>query len=221
MGKLSLLEMQKVSYQNEKKLILQEISLKVAAGDFISLVGPSGSGKSTILKLCCHLLSPTQGKILFKGKDIKQYNPLDLRRRIAYCAQTPYLFGETVEDNFSFPYLIRKQKIDLARVQTLLSRFNLDGKILKNRVQSLSGGEKQRIALIRTLLFKPEILLLDEVTSALDVANTELVEKEIYTLNQTGMTILWVTHSPEQSRKYANILLSLEQGKIKTREVLK
>lgn len=216
-----LLELQNVSYQSEKKNILEKLSLKVDEGDYLSIVGPSGSGKSTFLKICGHLLSPTEGKIIFKGKDFRQYSPLELRRRISYCAQTPCLFGDTVEDNLSFPYLIRKQKVDLARVQALFSSFNLDPEFLKKDVQSLSGGEKQRIALIRTLLFKPEILLLDEVSSALDVANTFLVEKAISSLNREGTTVLWVTHDLEQSRKYAHKLLTIENGEIKTEEVLR
>jgi putative ABC transport system ATP-binding protein len=218
---VALLELQNVSYQNENKSILKNISLQIDAGDYLSIVGSSGSGKSTFLKLCAHLLSPTEGKIFFKGKDFREYNPLELRRKIGYCAQTPCLFGDTVEDNLSFPYLIRKQKIDLARVQALFSSFNLDFEFMKKDVQSLSGGEKQRIALIRTLLFKPEILLLDEVSSALDVANTLFVEKVISSLNQTGTTVLWITHDLEQSRKYAHKLLTLENGEIKAWEVLR
>ncbi|MDD2211788.1 MAG: ATP-binding cassette domain-containing protein [Clostridia bacterium] len=216
-----LLKLQNISYQSENKSILKNISLKIDAGDYLSIVGPSGSGKSTFLKLCAHLLSPTEGKIIFKGKDFRQYSPIDLRRKIGYCAQTPCLFGDTVEDNLSFPYLIRKEKVNLTRVQTLCSDFNLDFALLKKDVQSLSGGEKQRIALLRTLLFLPEIFLLDEVTSALDVTNTLLVEKVISSLNQKGTTVLWVTHNLEQSRKYANKLLTIENGEIKAEEVLK
>ncbi len=216
-----LLELQNISYYRENKSILKNISFKVDAGDYFSIVGPSGSGKTTFLKLCAHLLNPTQGVIFFKGKDFEQYNPIDLRRKIGYCAQTSCLFGDTVKDNLSFPYLIRKQKVDLAKIQMLFSYFNLDFEFLRKDVQGLSNGEKQRIALVRTLLFMPEILLLDEVTSALDAANTLLVEKIISSLNQKGTTVLWVTHNLEQSKKYANKLLTIENGEIKSEEVLK
>ena len=218
---VTLLELQNVSYQSKNKEILKNISLQIDRGDYLSIVGPSGSGKSTFLKLCAHLLSPTEGEIFFKGKDFREYSPLELRRKIAYCAQTPCLFGDTVADNLSFPYLIRKQKVDLARVEALFSSLNLNFEFMKKDVQSLSGGEKQRIVLIRTLLFKPEILLLDEVSSALDVTNSLLVEKVISSLNQTGTTVLWITHDLEQSRKYAHKLLTLDNGKIKAEEVLR
>lgn len=218
---MALLEFLNVAYLPENKHILKNLSLKIEAGDFVSIVGSSGSGKSTFLKLCCHLISPTEGQITFKGEDMRQYNPTKLRREIGYCAQTPYLFGNTVEDNLSFPYLIRNQKVDSARVQALFASFNLDLQFLTKEVKGLSGGEKQRIALIRTLLFTPEILLLDEVSSALDVDNTLLVEAVIKELNQKGTTILWVTHNPEQSRKYANKLLTIENGVSKVGEVLR
>lgn len=218
---MSLLEFQNVTYINHKKTILNNLSININAGDFISIVGPSGSGKSTFLKLCTHLISPTGGSILFKDKDIMQYSPMELRKSIGYCFQTPYLFGDTVEDNISFPFSIRNLKVSLERTHELLSSFNLDKEYLMMDVKNLSGGEKQRIALIRTLLFKPEILLLDEVTSALDVDNTLIVEEVINSLNQEGTTVLWITHNPEQSRKYANKLLIFQNGGIKSMEVLR
>ena len=92
---------------------------------------------------------------------------------------------------------------------------------LNRDVRNLSGGEKQRIALIRSLLFMPEILLLDEITSALDVDNAIIVENVIASLNNEGTTVLWITHNPEQSRKYANKVLVIETGEIKSWEVLK
>lgn len=98
--------------------------------------------------------------------------------------------------------------------------FKFSEDYLKRKVRDLSGGEKQRIALIRTLIFKPDILLLDEVTSALDVDNTLIVEDVIQSLNEKGITILWITHNLEQSKKYANKILSIEKGKIKSLEVL-
>jgi putative ABC transport system ATP-binding protein len=206
---------------NDNKTILKDITVSIDQGDYISVVGPSGSGKSTFLKLCCHLISPTEGKILYKSKSIMEHNPMELRKNIAYCFQTPYLFGESVMDNISFPYHIRNIKMDYKKVEELFVLFNLDNDFLIKDVRNLSGGEKQRIALIRTLLFKPEILLLDEVTSALDVDNTLIVENVMKTLNQNGTTIIWVTHNPEQSIRNAHKLLTLEAGEIRSLEVLR
>ncbi len=210
-----------VSYRQGGKEILKDVSAQFSAGDFVSIVGPSGSGKSTLLRLCCHLISPTEGKILFHGRDMLQENPIELREKISCCFQEPALWGETVADNLSFPYQIRRLKVDREKILSLLARFRLNESYLAHDVRSLSGGEKQRISLVRTLLFEPEILLLDEVTSALDAENTELVEKEILRLNRKGVTVLWVTHNAAQSRKYANRLLTLENGRIQSLEGIK
>lgn len=218
---LSLLEFTNVSFSNKDDLIISDLSLKIEYGDFVSVVGPSGSGKSSFLKLCSHLYTPTSGKIFFKNRDLLDYNPIELRRSISYCFQTPYLFDKIVLDNLIFPYKIRNKESDLARIHYLLKLFNMSEAYLHKDIKSLSGGEKQRISLIRSLIFKPEILLLDEVTSALDVDNTILVEDIINTLNKDSVTVLWITHNPEQSKKYANKLLSLENGSLKSMEVLK
>jgi ABC-type uncharacterized transport system, ATPase component len=218
---LALIEFQHVSFSYEGKTIIKDVSIEIEAGEYISIMGSSGSGKSTFLKLCCYLISPTEGKIMFNGVDMTQQNPMELRKKISYCFQTPVLFGETVKDNLAFPYAIRKQNVDWERVKALFSRFNMGMDYVKRDIRNLSGGEKQRIALIRTLLFKPDILLLDEVTSALDVDNTLIVEKAIEALNREGITVLWVTHNPEQGKKYADELLTIEDGQIKSLEALK
>lgn len=218
---MSLLEFQNVFFMDDNRPILDDITISINSGDYISIVGPSGSGKSTFLKLCCHLISPATGKIIYRNKSIEEYNPTDLRKNISYCFQTPYLFGDTVMDNISFPYSIRNSKVDFSRVEELFSVFKIDINYLNKDIKNLSGGEKQRIALIRTLLFMPEILLLDEVTSALDVDNSLIVESVMKSLNKDGTTILWITHNLDQSKRNANKLLTIEAGKVKSLEVLK
>ena len=216
-----LLELKNVSYIKENKTILNDISLKVEEGDFISIIGASGSGKSTLLKLCSHLISPTFGEIMYRGKDMMSYEPVLLRREISYCVQSGGLFGRTVEDNLAFPYEARGLGMERAAVISMLARFGLAADVLKEENKNLSGGEKQRVALVRTLLLKPKVVLLDEVTSSLDVENTLIVEQIIRELNESGTTILWITHSPEQSRRLANKLLTVENGQIKSLEVLR
>lgn len=218
---MSELEFQNVSYVNNGKEILHDLSIDFSPGSYVSIIGPSGSGKSTFLRLCCNLISPTKGTVLFHGKDVLQQSPIELRKEIGYCFQEPVLWGNTVDDNLSFPFQVRKQEIDEKKISGLLASFGLDERFRKSEIKNLSGGEKQRVALIRTLLFEPEILLLDEVTSALDADNTGLVEKAILGLNQRGITVLWVTHNDAQSRKYADQLLTIENGRIKSLEAIK
>lgn len=215
------IEFQNVSYVHDEKAILRNVSVGFSSGEYVSIVGPSGSGKSTFLKLCCHLISPTEGRVLLNGRDMLEENPVELRKKVSYCFQTPSLFGDTVAENLAFPFGIRSQKMNKERVSALFSLFHMEESYLVHDVKNLSGGEKQRIALIRTLLFKPEILLLDEVTSALDAENAEIVEKAILSLNREGVTVLWVTHNAVQSRKYAGKLLTIEGGQIGSLEVLK
>ncbi len=128
---MPLLEFQNVSFDGDDKTILKDISLSVESGDFISLVGPSGSGKSTLLKLCSNLISPTNGNIIFNGKNYLDYSPVDLRKSINYCFQTPHLFGNTVMDNIEFPYSIRKMKPDFTRINSLFDMFHMSADYLK------------------------------------------------------------------------------------------
>ncbi|MCC9295533.1 ATP-binding cassette domain-containing protein [Clostridium sp. WLY-B-L2] len=218
---MPLLEFRNVSYMSNGKYILKNLSLKINQKDFISVVGPSGSGKSTFFRLCSQLTSPTDGNIFYKDIPYTEYNPIEWRRQISYCFQTPSLFGNTVMDNLNFPFFIRNKKVDLSTIKKLLNDFKMSCEYLPRTIDNLSGGEKQRIALIRTLIFNPEILLLDEITSALDEKNTLIVENVIRSLNNSGTTILWITHNSEQSKKYANKILSIESGKFKSLEVIK
>lgn len=215
---MSYIEYENVSFIDKEKIILDNISVHIEKGDFLSIVGPSGSGKSTFLKLCCNLISPSKGKIIYDCRDYMEYNPSDLRKRIAYCFQTPYLFGTRVMDNLTFPFDIRNKQVDMNRIEELFSSFQMDESLINNKIVNLSGGEKQRIALIRTLIFLPDVLLLDEVTSSLDANNTEIVEKVVSGLNSKGTTVLWITHNLEQSRRHSSRLLEVEGGRIKSLE---
>lgn len=217
---MALLELKNVFYSSEGKPILKGIRTDIEAGDFLSVVGPSGSGKSTLFRLCSHLISQTEGDILFQGRSMLEWDPVEIRKKISYCFQTPYLFGETVMDNLAFPYTVRNRKPDRNRVEELLEAFRIPAGFAGKEARNLSGGEKQRIALVRSLLILPDILLLDEATSALDPENTEVVEKYVASLNREGMTILWITHNPEQSRRHAKRLLTLEAGEVKSLEVI-
>lgn len=215
------IEFQDVSLHRDGKSILSHINIAIEKGEYLSIVGHSGSGKSTFLKLCCHLISPTEGHIFLDGTDLIQRNPTDLRKDVSYVFQTPVLFGKTVEDNLLFPCQVRNAPFDRVRANALLNRFRLAEDIVSHPIQTLSGGEKQRIALVRSLLFSPKVLLLDEATSALDHENTQIVEHAIAELNQEGITVLWVTHSDAQSLAYQNRRLTIENGQIQSLEVLR
>lgn len=218
---MSILKFDKIYFTDETKTILDNISFQIEKGDYATIIGPSGSGKSTLLKLCNNLISPSDGTIYYNNKNVVEYNPVDLRKDISYCLQIPYLFGETVIDNLSFPFKIRNAKVNMDKIYELTHKFKIRKEILNEKVVNLSGGEKQRISLMRTLIYTPEILLLDEVTSSLDAENTSIVENIIKDLNDVGVTILWITHNREQSLKFANKRINLNSGKLVDLEVIK
>lgn len=191
---MHLLELDNIGYTVKEKKILTGLCLTVEQHNFLTIVGPSGAGKSTLLKLIASLLTPTAGQIYYQGKNITEYSPLAYRRQVSYCFQQPSLFGKTVKDNLLFPYQIRKKEADQTHLLRLLQKVRLDASFLNKDITALSGGEKQRVALIRNLVFLPQVLLLDEVTTGLDAKNKEVVHhlfKEVY---QNGVTILQVTH---------------------------
>ncbi|MGL5328136.1 MAG: ABC transporter ATP-binding protein, partial [Peptostreptococcaceae bacterium] len=172
---MSILSIKDIYYSSDNLDILNGISIDIEKGDCISIIGESGSGKSTLMKICSDLISISKGDILYNGKSYKEYNPLELRKKISYCVQIPYLFGRNVYENLEFPFKIRHEKMDKPKVIDLLNKFKLDKSYLEKDINSLSGGEKQRISLIRNLVYTPQILLLDEVTSSLDNENTKIV----------------------------------------------
>lgn len=218
---MTILSIKDLTYKADNTQILNGITLDILKGECISIVGQSGSGKSTLLKLCSDLIPATSGELYFEGKNYKEYSPLELRRKISYCVQLPHLFGEKVIDNLEFPFKVRKKQMDKDRVIELLRRFNLDESFLGKEVKALSGGEKQRIALIRNFIFEPDIILLDEATAALDKENAKVIEEYVRELNSKGVTVLWITHSKEQSEGIFNKRISIDEGKIRSIEVIK
>lgn len=202
-----LLKMNHLGYEAEGKVILKGIDFSVEEGEFVTITGPSGSGKSTLLKIIASMLSQTSGEILYQNKRVEDYEPTSYRKEVSYCFQTATLFDKTVEDNLAFPYEIRNQTFDKQKALSNLNKVSLGAEYLAKSVNNLSGGEKQRVALIRNILFLPKVILLDEVTSALDSENQEIVRKLIHTLNQEqGVTVLWVTHNPVEIQLSSRII---------------
>lgn len=212
---MNILECQNIGLIKNKQTILNNISFCIQSGDSIGVMGPSGSGKSSLFRLLNLLLSPTQGQILYEDKDIQDYAPTQLRRSIGYILQKPYLFGTTVQENLIYPYELQGQKPDFNEINHYLEQVQLPANTLEKKNTALSGGEQQRIALIRSLLIKPKIILLDEVTAALDEENTLLIEKLItHEQQRQQLTVLFITHNPKQAKRLARKILYLEAGHI-------
>lgn len=194
-----LLQLKNVGFQTGGVKILNNISFTLREGEFTLITGPSGCGKSTLLKIVASLLSPDAGEILFEGENIANLVPETYRQQVSWCAQTPALFGDTVYDNLIFPWQIRHQQPEPQALLADLARFGLPEATLEKNIQDLSGGEKQRIALVRNLQFLPKLLLLDEITSALDESNKRNVNEIIHHyVRDKNIGVLWVTHDKDE-----------------------
>ena len=212
---MNILECKSIQLIKNKQTILNNISFTVKKGESVGIMGPSGSGKSSLFRLLNLLMSPSTGEIFYHDKNLQEYTPTQLRRSIGYILQKPYLFGTTVQENLMYPYQLSGKKPDFTEINSYLEQVKLAKNILEKKNTALSGGEQQRIALIRSLLIKPEIILLDEVTAALDEENTLLIEELIaHEQRQHNVTLLFITHNAQQAKRLAQRLLYLEAGSI-------
>ncbi|MBP9537196.1 MAG: ATP-binding cassette domain-containing protein [Negativicutes bacterium] len=196
--------------------ILKDISFTVQKKEIIALLGPSGSGKSSLLKSINMLNTPSCGQIKYHNNDIQEISPMALRKKIGYVLQKPTLFGNDVMENLKYPCELHQKVFDINLVEFYLKKVNLKPDILEKKPNELSGGEQQRISLVRTLLLEPEIILLDEVTSALDEDNTLLIEELIKYENENNeLTVIFISHNNEQAKRLAQKVIYMEEGVIK------
>lgn len=210
----SILELKNISYEVNRRKILDDISFDIKKGEFITLTGPSGSGKSTLLKVIGHLISPTSGSIYYENKEITEYSPTEYRKKVSYFFQNAVLFDQTVYDNLVFPSKIRGEDFNKKQALEGLNTVQLPESYLNKSIHELSGGERQRVALVRNLMYSPNILLMDEVTSSLDKKNKEIISTFIHHLNQEEkLTILWITHDTDEINQ-SNKLIQLKDGKM-------
>lgn len=194
---------------------LEDATLTIREGEFVSLLGASGSGKSTLLKLIAGLEQASSGRILIAGVDATGL-PSE-RRGIGMVFQDYALFPTmTVEGNISFPLRMRgmaadKAKASIARVANMLGLESL----LTRKPSQLSGGQQQRVAIARAIVFNPQILLLDEPLSALDKNLREQTKGELKALHQRlGVTVVYVTHDQSEALAMSDRIAVLDQGRI-------
>ena len=206
-----------VGFSPNRQAILEDINLSIPEGTFMTITGPSGSGKSTLLRLLATLLTPTTGTILYDGQPQNFLSKPNYRQAVSYCFQQSSLFGETVRDNLAFPFILRALPFDVARATAALASVELSTAMLETPITALSGGEKQRVALIRNLLFLPHVLLLDEVTTGLDADTKDCVHRLIETHHQAGLTVLSVTHD-ETEIAAAQSLLTIRAGRLEAQQ---
>lgn len=214
-----MLKVNNLKKKFDKKNVLKGISFDVKKGDIIAVIGPSGCGKSTLLRCLNMIEKPDSGSIIFEGTELNDKN--------TNLPQTRQKIGMVFQQFNLFPHLSILENITLAPIKLnlmseeesnkkaleLLEKINLKNK--KNNYPSeLSGGEQQRIAIIRSLIMNPEIILFDEPTSALDPEMVGEVLELINEIASSGMTMIIVSHEMNFIKKCANRIIFLENGEI-------
>jgi ABC-type multidrug transport system ATPase subunit len=190
-----LLEIENLTVELQGKSVITHFSLEVRSGEKVSLSGPSGSGKSTLMNCILGFVRPQKGIIRILGEILDQSNVWTLRRQIGFVPQEPQLGNGTVSDMLVRPFRYhsnRELAVDEAMKEDLFDIFQMEPFILKKNIRDLSGGEKQRVALISSLLLKRSLYLLDEITSALDDINSHKVID--YLLRRQDLAIIFSSH---------------------------
>ncbi|QPQ34158.1 ABC transporter ATP-binding protein [Lysinibacillus sp. JNUCC-52] len=191
---------QQVRFSVNDKTILKSITGSFPKGKVTTLVGPSGAGKTTLLKMCNGLLSPTEGSILIDDQSITTYEPTTLRKHVGIALQAAPMIKGTVFDNLALPLVLQGKKLSQHDAIQYLLDVGLDASFLSRDSNELSGGQRQKVSIARTLINQSSILLLDEITSALDRQSSQDIEALIVTLNKKyDVTIIWITHNLQQA----------------------
>ncbi|OAB28457.1 hypothetical protein PMSD_22120 [Paenibacillus macquariensis subsp. defensor] len=197
------------------KIILDGFTAQITRPEIISLLGKSGQGKSTLLRILCRLEAQDEGETLLHGHSYLTVEPKEWRKKICYVSQQSYMLPGSVEDNLRMVSQLHKSTFDMQLARELMISLNLDYLDWGKKSIDLSGGEKQRVALVRSLLLRPEILLLDEVTASLDMQSKHAVEKVLQDWQeQEGATFIWITHDIEQAQRMSHRIWFIEEGSL-------
>lgn len=214
-----MIEFKNVSKRYAGNQALDDLNLTIPTGDFFVLVGPSGSGKTTTLKMLNRLIEPTDGNIYFDDKRIIDYDLKQLRQQMGYVLQNIALFPNlNIQDNIAIQAeslgWSRKRRIDRARA--LLKQVDLDPDQYATRMPSeLSGGEQQRVGIIRALAIKPKVVLMDEPFSALDpISRKQLQDLVLHLHQELKMTFVFVTHDMHEALRLGQHIAVMRLGHI-------
>ena len=192
------LQITDLTIRYDGRTVLKDFSMSLHAGEKALVTGPSGCGKSTLLRCVLGFTVPEAGSIRIQGKEMTAHSVWSLRRHLAYVAQEPDLGAETIRSIIEQPFHFRanaSKRDNLERTGELFERFDLPQSVLDKEAGDLSGGEKQRVALIGAILLDRSIFLLDEATSALDKAGKQRVAD--YFRSRDDVTALIIAHDPE------------------------
>lgn len=215
----AVIEFNNIKKSYGDKIIIEDFNLSIEQGEFLTVIGSSGCGKTTILKMINGLIPVEQGKVLVKGKNIKEEDIISLRRNIGYSIQGSMLFPHmTVEKNIAYvPSLLNKKDKEKTKkaVKKWMEIVGLYEDMIKRYPEELSGGQQQRVGIARSLAASPDILLMDEPFGAVDEITRRELQKEITRIHkQTKITIVFVTHDISEALKLGTKVLVMNKGKI-------
>ncbi len=209
------IKFENVCYEKDELSILNNINGVFSKGKITTLVGPSGAGKTTLLKLCNGLYSATSGEIYIQDNPIHSYEPTTLRRKVGIVLQSAPIIRGTVYKNLALPFTLQDKKLPENEAIKFLNDVGLDESFLHRQAEDLSGGQRQKVSIARTLINQPEVLLLDEITSALDPTSVNEIEQLILKINQKyDVTIIWITHNIEQAKRVGDYTWVMMEGQL-------
>ena len=222
---MSLIELHNISRfyrvdKNDEKYVLRDINISFPSHGLISILGKSGCGKSTLLNIIGKIDKPSEGIVYFDGKDISKFNEkktaIFRSQTISYIFQHYHLLeSQTAIYNVMLPALIAGDSYKDAheKAEKLLNSFSIDKSLFNKRCADLSGGEKERIAILRAFINKPQVILADEPTGALDKQNASLTMKSLKEISEKSLVIM-VTHNEALARQYSDRIIKMSDGKI-------
>lgn len=211
----NLIEFSNIVQEFDNNIVLKGVNLQIEENEFVTLLGPSGCGKTTLLRILGGFLAPTQGKVIFDGKDITDVPAY--KREINTVFQKYALFPHlNVYDNIAFGLKIKKEPKDIIaqKVNRMLKLVGLE-EYEKRAVTEMSGGQQQRVAIARALVNEPKVLLLDEPLGALDLKLRKEMQKELKKIQQeVGITFIFVTHDQEEALTMSDKIVVMKDGVI-------
>lgn len=211
----TVIQLNHVNYFDGDVHILKDITGSFPEGKITTLVGPSGAGKTTLFRLCNGLISPKSGEIYIKNKSITDYEPTTLRRNIGLALQSATMISGTVFSNLALPLTLQGKQLKEEKAKELLRDVRLDEEFLYRNVKDLSGGQRQKVSVARTLVNRPKVLLLDEITSSLDRVSQQDIEELIVKINQKyRTTIIWITHNLQQALSVGDYTWVMMNGEV-------
>ena len=217
--RMEMIRLEHVTKSFRRYKALDDVSIVVEEGEFLTVIGRSGCGKTTMLRVINGLQKPDSGKVYAAGEDVGEADLIRLRRKIGYVIQNKGLFPHmTVEKNIIYVPVISGQKDKRQNrklAEELIGLVGLEREMLDRYPEELSGGQQQRVGIARALASRPKLLLMDEPFGALDEITKRAMQNELLALQKKlGMTVVFITHDIREAMKLGDRVLVMEQGKI-------